>query len=68
MIFATGYDHNFLAEQKHPDKTVLDEVSKTGQSTFPTPPVYGSCQFGAAKACRNYDRNQRPGRRKIRQG
>jgi len=29
MIFATGYDHNFLAEQKHPDKTVLDEVSKT---------------------------------------
>ena len=29
MIFATGYDHNFLAEQKHPDKTVLDKVSKT---------------------------------------
>ncbi|MFR5401296.1 MAG: amidohydrolase family protein [Lachnospira sp.] len=41
MIFATGYDHNFLAEQKHPDKTVLDKVSKTVPIfTFPTPPVH----------------------------
>ncbi len=24
-----GYDHNFLEEQTHPDKTVLDRVSKT---------------------------------------
>lgn len=29
VIFASGYDHNFLKEERHPDKTVLDEVSKT---------------------------------------
>lgn len=23
-----GYDHNFLKEQKHPDKTILDQVSR----------------------------------------
>lgn len=59
MIFATGYDHNFLAEQKHPDKTVLDKVSKTV-------PIYishasghmGAANSGAAKACGNYDRNK----------
>lgn len=27
VIFASGYDHNFLEEEKHPDKTVLDKVS-----------------------------------------
>lgn len=27
IIFGTGYDHNFLEEEKHPDKTILDKVS-----------------------------------------
>ena len=27
IVFASGYDHNFLEEEKHPDKTILDEVS-----------------------------------------
>lgn len=27
IIFATGYDHNFLKEEKHPDKSVLDQAS-----------------------------------------
>ncbi len=29
MVFASGYDHNFLLEHTHPDKRLLDEVSKT---------------------------------------
>lgn len=29
IIFASGYDHNFLIEQSHPDRTVLDLVSDT---------------------------------------
>ncbi|WP_455719436.1 amidohydrolase [Agathobacter sp.] len=29
IIFASGYDHNFLKEQMHPDKAVLDSVSMT---------------------------------------
>lgn len=29
IILASGYDHNFLEEERHPDKTVLDEVSLT---------------------------------------
>ena len=29
IIFASGYDHNFLKEEKHPDKTVLDKVSES---------------------------------------
>lgn len=29
VVFASGYDHNFLEEEKHPDKTVLDKVSTT---------------------------------------
>ena len=28
-VLGFGYDHNFLAEEKHPDKNVLDKVSKT---------------------------------------
>ena len=28
-IVGFGYDHNILKEEKHPDKTLLDEVSKT---------------------------------------
>lgn len=28
IIFASGYDHNFLKEGKHPDKTLLDRVSR----------------------------------------
>lgn len=28
-VIGFGYDHNFLTEQKHPEKTVLDRVSKT---------------------------------------
>ena len=58
MIFATGYDHNFLAEQSIQNRANLH---------FPRLRSYGNCQFGAAKACGNYDRNQRPGGRKIRQ-
>ena len=27
VVIGFGYDHNFLAEQAHPDKTVLDQVS-----------------------------------------
>lgn len=69
MIFATGYDHNFLAEQKHPDKTGFGQsIQNRANLHFPRLRSYGSCQFGAAKACGNYDRNQRPGGRKIRQG
>lgn len=26
-LFATGYDHNFLAEERHPDRKVLDQIS-----------------------------------------
>lgn len=29
IIFGTGYDNNFLEEEKHPDKSILDEVSNT---------------------------------------
>lgn len=29
IILASGYDHNFLEEEKHPDKRVLDAVSDT---------------------------------------
>lgn len=29
MIFACGYDHNFLKEYAHPDKKILDAVSDT---------------------------------------
>lgn len=29
IILASGYDHNFLEEEKHPDKTVLDVVTDT---------------------------------------
>lgn len=29
IILASGYDHNFLEEERHPDKYVLDKVSKT---------------------------------------
>lgn len=29
IILASGYDHNFLEEEKHPDKTVLDAVTST---------------------------------------
>lgn len=28
-VIGFGYDHNFLDEQRHPDKNVLDKVSKT---------------------------------------
>lgn len=28
IIFASGYDHNFLEEEAHPDKTLLDRVSE----------------------------------------
>lgn len=28
-VMGYGYDHNFLKEQQHPDKRVLDQVSKT---------------------------------------
>lgn len=28
-VLGFGYDHNFLMEQKHPDRDVLDRVSKT---------------------------------------
>lgn len=28
ILFATGYDHNFLAEECHPDRKLLDEVSE----------------------------------------
>lgn len=27
VVFASGYDHNFLEEEVHPDKKLLDEVS-----------------------------------------
>ncbi|MBS7007683.1 amidohydrolase [Anaerostipes sp.] len=27
VIMGVGYDHNFLEEKKHPDKTVLDQIS-----------------------------------------
>lgn len=27
VVFAAGYDHNFLAEEKHPDRSLLDRVS-----------------------------------------
>ena len=27
-LIGTGYDHNFLKEKKHPDRYVLDEISK----------------------------------------
>lgn len=27
-LIGTGYDHNFLMEKKHPDRHVLDEISK----------------------------------------
>lgn len=29
IILGSGYDHNFLNEERHPDKRVLDEVSLT---------------------------------------
>lgn len=29
MIFASGYDHNFLKEYAHPDRKILDTVSDT---------------------------------------
>lgn len=29
MLVGWGYDHNFLAEGRHPDKEVLDQVSET---------------------------------------
>lgn len=29
IILASGYDHNFLEEEKHPDKRVLDQVSSS---------------------------------------
>ena len=29
VVFASGYDHNFLKEQRHPDKALLDRVSET---------------------------------------
>lgn len=28
VILASGYDHNFLQEQAHPDKAILDQVSE----------------------------------------
>lgn len=28
IVMAIGYDHNFLKEKRHPDKLILDEVSK----------------------------------------
>lgn len=28
LVYAIGYDHNFLKEQKHPTKDLLDEISK----------------------------------------
>lgn len=28
IVMAIGYDHNFLKEKRHPDKLLLDEVSK----------------------------------------
>lgn len=29
IVFANGYDHNFLKEERHPDKQLLDRVSET---------------------------------------
>lgn len=29
ILFANGYDHNFLKEERHPDKKFLDRVSET---------------------------------------
>ncbi len=29
VILASGYDHNFLKEERHPDKSILDQVSET---------------------------------------
>ena len=52
LVYAIGYDHNFLKEQKHPTKDLLDEISKEI-------PIYashisshmGGSEFRFIKAC-----------------
>lgn len=43
-VIGTNYDHNFLKEKRHPDKTVLDAVSKR----HPVVLVHASSHMGVA--------------------
>ncbi len=45
-VIGTNYDHNFLAEKRHPDKKVLDEISKDR----PIVVVHASSHMGAANS------------------
>ena len=46
IIMGFGYDHNFLKEQRHPDKRVLDEVSEE----IPIFILHTSSHMGAANS------------------
>lgn len=46
VVFGTGYDHNFLAEGRHPDRRVLDQVS----ATVPIYISHASGHMGAANS------------------
>lgn len=43
-IFGSNYDHNFLQEKKHPDKSVLNQIS----TTYPIVIVHASSHMGVA--------------------
>lgn len=45
-VSGTNYDHNFLAEKEHPDKTVLDEIS----TEHPIVVIHASSHMGVANS------------------
>ena len=45
-IFGTNYDHNFLKEKRHPDKFVLDQISKD----LPIVVIHASGHMGIANS------------------
>lgn len=46
-VFGNAYDHNFLVEKKHPDKFLLDEISKEN----PVVLVHASSHMGVVNSC-----------------
>ena len=45
-IFGTNYDHNFLKEKRHPDKFILDQISKD----LPVVLIHASGHMGIANS------------------
>ena len=45
-VVGTNYDHNFLKEKRHPDKMVLDEISKE----YPIMVVHASSHMGVCNS------------------